>query len=98
MIEKHFNKDFVMTKEDNEDFENSIKSWICDNDYIDGRVKVTFPFHVNGKYRGSAHRGCNINVKLNHKIFVVFQNPQNYDSHLIMQELIWIGKVHELQY
>ena len=55
-MKKHFNKDFVMTKEDNEDFESSTKSWICDNDYIDGRVKVTFPFHVNGKYRGSAHR------------------------------------------
>ena len=29
-----------MTKEDNEDFENSTKSWICVNDYIDGDVKV----------------------------------------------------------
>ena len=25
--------------------------------------------------------------KLNHKIHVVFYNPKNYDSHLIMQEL-----------
>ena len=37
---KHFNKELVMTKEDNEDFENSTKSWICVNDYIDGDVKV----------------------------------------------------------
>ena len=29
-----------MTKEDNEDFENSTKSRICVNDYIDGDVKV----------------------------------------------------------
>ena len=29
---------------------------------------------MTGKYRGSAHRGCNINVKLNHKIPVVFHN------------------------
>ena len=33
------------------------------------------------------HRDCNINVKLNHKIPVVFQNLKNYDSHLIMQKL-----------
>ena len=33
------------------------------------------------------HRDCNINVKLNHKIPVVFQNLKNYDSHLIMQAL-----------
>ena len=26
-------------------------------------------------------------VKLNHKIPVIFHNPKNYDSHLIMQEL-----------
>ena len=36
---------------------------------------------------GSAHKDFNINVKLNHKITVVFHNLKNYDSHLIMQEL-----------
>ena len=29
-----------MTKIDNENFENSSKYWICDNDYIDSGVKV----------------------------------------------------------
>ena len=29
----------------------------------------------------------NINVKINHKIPIVFHNLKNYDSHLIMQEL-----------
>ena len=33
------------------------------------------------------HRDCNINLKLNHKIPVIFHNLKNYDSHLIMQEL-----------
>ena len=77
----------VMTKEDNEDFENSTKCWICDNDYVDGDVKVRDHCHITGKYRGSAHRDFNINVKLNHKIPVIFHNLNNYDSHLIMQEL-----------
>ena len=27
-----------MTKEDNEDFKNSTKCWICDNDYVDNDV------------------------------------------------------------
>ena len=31
VIIKHFNKELVMTKEDNENFTNSIKCWICDN-------------------------------------------------------------------
>ena len=30
---------------------------------------------------------CNVYVKLNHKIPVLFHNLKNYDSHLIMQEL-----------
>ena len=34
LTKKHFNKELVMTKKDNEDFENSTKRWICDNDYI----------------------------------------------------------------
>ena len=36
---------------------------------------------------GSAHRDCNINIKLNHKIPLVFHNLKNYDSHLILQDL-----------
>ena len=60
---------------------------ICDNDYIDTDVKVRGHCHITGKYRGSAHRDCNINVKLNYKSPAVFHNLKNYDSHLIMQEL-----------
>ena len=33
------------------------------------------------------HRNCNINVKLNQNIPNVFHNLNNYDLHLIMQEL-----------
>ena len=57
----------------------------CGN--VDGDVKVRDHCHITGKYRGSAHRDFNINVKLNHKITVVFHNLKNFDSHLIMQEL-----------
>ena len=39
------------------------------------------------KIWGFAHKDCNINIKLNHKIPVVFLQPKNYDSHLMMQEL-----------
>ena len=81
----------MITKEENEDFKNSTKCWICDDHYIDTDVKVRDHCHITGKYRCSAHRHCNINVKLNHKIPVVFHNLQNYDSHLIMQEL---GKIN----
>ena len=86
VIKKPFNE-LVMTKEDNEDLKNSTKCWICGNDYIDNDVRVRDHCHVTGKYRGSAHRHCNINLKLNHKIPVVCHNLKKYDSHLIMHEL-----------
>ena len=87
VMKRHFNKELFMTKEKNKDFETSTKCWICDNDYIDNDGKVRDYCHITGKYRGSAHRDCNNNVKLNHKIPAVFHNLKNYDSHLIMQEL-----------
>ena len=55
-----------MTKEDIESFKNSTKCWICGNDYIDNDVKVRDHYHITGKYRGSTHRYCNINLKVNH--------------------------------
>ena len=85
-MKKHFNKQVVMTKKEDEDFEKSPTYWICDV-YVDGDVKVRDHCQITGKYRGSAHRDCNIKIKLNHKLPVVFHNLKNYDSHLIMQEL-----------
>ena len=70
-----------------ENFKNSTKCWIYDNNYVDNEVKVRDHCHISGKYRGSAHRDCNINLKLNQKISIVFHNLKNYDSHLIMHKL-----------
>ena len=86
VVQKHLNKELVMTKKDNEDFENSTKCWICDSDYIDNDVKVRDHCHITGKNRVSAHRDRNINIKLNQKIPVVFHNLKNHNSHLIVQE------------
>ena len=74
ITKKNLNKELLMTKKDNDDFKNSIKCWIHDNDYDQGDIKVRDHCHIFGKYRGSAHRDCNTNVKLNHKIPVIFRN------------------------
>ena len=70
VMKKKFNKELMITTKDNEDFENSTKCWMCDNYYIDNDVKVRDHCHITGKYNGSAHRDCNINLKVNHKILV----------------------------
>ena len=68
---------------------NSTKCWICDNDYVENDGKVRDYFHIIDycQYRDSAHRGCNVNLELNHEILVVFHNLKDYYSHLFMQEL-----------
>ena len=81
---EHFNKELAMTKKDNEDFRNSTRCCICHDDYVVGDVKVRNHCHITGKYRVSAHRDYNINVKLNHKIPIVYHNLKIRDSHLII--------------
>ena len=76
-----------MTKENNKDFKNSAKCWICDNGYVDNDVKVKDHCDTTGKCRGSAHKDFNINLKLNDKIPVVLHNLKNCDFHVILQDL-----------
>ena len=49
-MKKKIKKELVMTKEDNEEFENSTKCWMCDNVYVDGDMKVRDHCHVTGIY------------------------------------------------
>ena len=48
-MKKHFNKELLMSEEDNEDFETSTKCWISDNAYVDGDVKVRDHCHITKK-------------------------------------------------
>ena len=75
-MENRFNKEFAMTKKDEENFESFIKCWICDVKVID-QVKC----------RGSPHRDCDIKIELNYKILIAFHTLKNYDAHRILLEL-----------
>ena len=87
VIKKHFNKNLIMSAEDEERFQTSSKYWVCDKLFDVGDNKVRDHCHVTGKYRGSAHWRCNANLKLTKKVPIIFYNLQSYDSHLIMQEI-----------
>ena len=65
VMKKHFNKDLVMAKKENEYFENSTKCWIYDNAYSDGGVKVRDHCHITGKYSVSAEtysKSCHVHI------------------------------------
>ena len=74
IMKKDVNKEPVMIKEDDEDFESSTKWRIYDHIYVEGDPKIRDHCHITGKYRATAHRDCNINTELNHKMCVIFRN------------------------
>ena len=84
VIKKHFNKELVTTKENDEDCESCSKCWICGNTFVEGDAKVKD--HVAGNYRGAVHGDCNTNLTLNYDIPIVFHSLKNYDAN-VMQEL-----------
>ena len=62
-MKKYFNEEIVMTKIDDEYFENSTRCWICGKNYLDDDAEVRDHCFITGKFRGSADRDCNIKVK-----------------------------------
>ena len=80
-VKKDFNKNLVMTAEENEKFERSNICWICDKLINTVDNKVQDRCHISGKYRGSSQWKCNINLKISKKVPVLFHNLKGYDSH-----------------
>ena len=85
-MRKNFNKNLIMSAEKNELFEMSNICWICGKLIKNTVNKVRDHCHITGKYRGAAHYSCNINLKINEKVPVIFHNLKEYDSHLIFKD------------
>ena len=77
---KYFNKTLVMSEEDDERFQLSNKWGICDKVFDVEDDKVRDHCHITGKYRGSGHESCNVNLKLTKEVLVTFQNLRGCDS------------------
>ena len=48
-MKNYFDKEIVMTREDNKNFKKPTKFWICDSDYIDNDIKVSDHCHITAK-------------------------------------------------
>ena len=87
IINKHFNKNLVMTKEEEDLFQKSNNCWICKKLIDNDEDKIRDHCHITGKFKGAARKSCNLNFKLTKKVPVIFHNLRSYDSHLIFNEL-----------
>ena len=50
-------------------------------------IEVRDHFHYTGKYRGAAHRICNLMFNTPREIPVIFHNGSSYDYHFIIKGL-----------
>ena len=66
-MKKHFNRNLIISEEGEEQFQLSSTCWICGKLIDDDNEKVRDHCHVAGKFRGTAHWSCNINIQLTKK-------------------------------
>ena len=85
ITKKYFNKRLIMTNEDEEIYNNSQICWICKEKL--NTDKVRDHCHVTGKFRGAAHKKCNLKLRIPRKLPIIFHNLQGYDDHVIFKEL-----------
>ena len=86
VIKKHFDKNLIMREEEHL-FQQSNRCHISEQLINNEDEKVRDHCHVTGKFRGAAHRSCNVNYQSTKKIPVIFHNLRGYDSHLIFSDL-----------
>ena len=94
VMNKHFNKNLIMSEEEEHLFQQSNSCWICKKLIDNDEEKVRDHCHLTGKFRGAVHWDCNINFHLTNTVPVIFRNLRAYDSLLIFNEfdkklMIW---------
>ena len=86
-MKKFKRTDMILTGDQIVEHDLAQTCYVCSNPFTDRNKKVRDHCHVSGKYRGAACNECNLQMKLTHKIPVVFHNLRGYDSHILMKEL-----------
>ena len=86
-MKKHFNKNLIMSVEEEHLFQQSNSCWICKKIINDDNEKVRDHCHITSKFRAATHQICNLNFQLTKRIPVIFQNLKGYDNYLIFSVL-----------
>ena len=73
-----------MTVDDQTKHDNVRECYICHRKFTEKNGKVRDHDHISGKYRGAAHRTCNLFMRKQYKVPVFFHNFRGYDSHLLV--------------
>ena len=85
-------KKMIFTKKDKITYENSKHCWICQEPFLEkedgqtkGKIKVRDHCHWTGKFRAAALDSCNLRLREQTFIAVIFHTLKGYDSHLFIK-------------
>ena len=85
---------FPLTSQEWKSFREATVCWLCRKGFGNGDlVKVRDHCHFTGKFRGAAHRSCNLKFQRPKFTPVFFHNLQNYDAHLFVRALGTLDEV-----
>ena len=72
IIKNHFNKKLIMTKADEENYNNTNTCWIYTAEITENKVRDHC--HITGKFRGVPHKKCNSLLRIPKQLPVIFHN------------------------
>ncbi|KYM94610.1 hypothetical protein ALC62_14752 [Cyphomyrmex costatus] len=81
------NRPMDFTRDDWRRFDSATHCHICERPFAPGDERARDHCHLTGRYRGPAHKGCNVNYKNSMYIPVVFHNLSGYDAHFVIREI-----------
>ncbi|XP_018403208.1 PREDICTED: uncharacterized protein LOC108780113 [Cyphomyrmex costatus] len=81
------NRPMDFTRDDWQKFNSATHCHICEKPFAPGDERARDHCHLTGRYRGPAHKGCNVNYKDSLYIPVVFHNLSGYDAHFVIKEI-----------
>ncbi|UYV66866.1 hypothetical protein LAZ67_4003160 [Cordylochernes scorpioides] len=82
-----------MNEQQKIDFLNEQTCHICKKQ-LDIKTKVIDHCHWSGRYRGAAHKICNLNYHNNSKFRCLLHGAKNYDNHFLIKALRHVPHKH----
>ena len=80
-MKKHFNKNLIISEEEENLFQQSNSCWVCEKLIDNDDKKVNDHCHITGKFRGAAQWSCKLNLQLTKEVPIIFHNLRGYEVH-----------------
>ena len=88
VMRKHFNKNLTVSEKEEEQFQSSNSSWICEKLIVDEKLRDHCD--ITGKFRGTAHWSCN---KFDVKIDVIPNRLEKCMAFFLNKNLVFIDSM-----